>query len=181
MVTRVGSNKEIKIDVRLICATNKDIDKLVEQGAFREDLLYRINTIHLSLPALRERTSDIIPMARIFLARYANKYGKPQISGFTPDVCKDMMSYPWNGNIRELQHSIERAVILCDGDRIDGTSLSLKRAKAKQPHQATTLEQMESEMIEEAIKRHQGNMSAVAEQLGISRPTLYAKIKKYGL
>lgn len=180
VVTRVGSNKEIKIDVRLICATNKDLDKLVEEGAFREDLLYRINTIHLSLPALRERSSDILPMARLFLARYAAKYRKPQITDFTADVCKDMLSYPWNGNIRELQHSIERAVILCDGSRIDGTALSLKRTKAKQ-HQATTLGQMESEMIEEAMKRHQGNMSAVAEQLGISRPTLYAKIKKYGL
>jgi len=180
VVTRVGGNKETKIDVRLICATNKDLDKLVEEGSFREDLLYRINTIHLSLPPLRERPRDIVPMAQIFLDRYARKYGKTSIRGFSSDACKEMTSYPWNGNIRELQHSIERAVILCDGDKITSSSLSLKPAKAK-PHQATTLEQMESDMIEEAIQRHRGNMSAVAEQLGISRPTLYAKIKKYGL
>lgn len=181
-IVRVGSNETREVDIRLICATNKDLDKMVEEGTFREDLLYRINTIRVELPPLRERKEDILLLAGIFLQRYSAKYGK-QLSGFSAAAKQEMLSYHWPGNIRELLHTIEKATILCDGMEILPEDMNLKAARrqAFTPLDYSTIEQMERSMIEQALQRHRGNMSAVAEQLGITRQTLYNKLKKYEL
>lgn len=196
-IVRVGSNKQQDINIRLICATNRELDQMVEGGSFREDLLYRINTIHVNIPALRERCEDIIPMGLIFLKQYASKYNK-HIEGFTPQAQQQMLSYRWPGNIRELQHTIEKATILCEGTLLTPDDLMLKRGKAgefsdplqpavaeegggKGAQEYATFEEMERAMIKSAMDRHQGNLSAIAEQLGVTRQTLYNKIKKYNL
>ncbi len=181
-IVRVGGSKSIPIDVRLVCATNKDLQQMVADGLFREDLLYRINTIHLHLPALRERKGDITPLANLFLRRYANLYGRTGLS-LSAEAAAHIEHMPWPGNIRELQHAMERAVILCEGDTIavrdlPSTPVSTHAEPAAQP---TTLDGMERQLIAKTIDDCQGNLSQVAAQLGISRQTLYNKIKKYGL
>lgn len=181
-IVRVGSNAPIDVDIRLICATNSNIYKMVQDGTFREDLLYRINTIHLDIPPLRQRKEDIVPLASIFLQKFAQKYNK-DFSGFSSKAEKALKEYEWSGNIRELQHTIEKAVIMSDSGSIDEASLFLRagtKATAT-PESFTTLEQMERQMIENAINRNPNNLSEVAQQLGITRQTLYNKIKKYGL
>ncbi|MEG1554658.1 MAG: sigma-54 dependent transcriptional regulator [Rikenellaceae bacterium] len=179
-ITRVGSNDNKNIDIRLICATNRNIDEMASQGSFREDLLYRINTIHVNIPPLRERPEDIMPFADMFLKEYAAKYNK-KISSFDEDARSEMICYQWYGNIRELQHTIEKAVIMCESSFITCDSLLLKPSTAKQQATDTlsTLEEMEIKMITEAMEHNGGNMSAVAEQLGVTRQTLYNKIKRY--
>lgn len=179
-IVRVGSNTPQNIDIRLICATNRDLHAMVENGTFREDLLYRINTIHIDIPPLRERKEDILPFAEMFLREYASKYNK-KITSFDEDARKELPEYPWHGNIRELQHAIEKAVIMGEEDSITADTLMLKTNRKKTSHQEifSTLEEMERKMIETAIASHNGNMSAVAEQLGVTRQTLYNKIKKY--
>jgi DNA-binding NtrC family response regulator len=181
-VVRVGSNIPIEIDIRLICATNSNIYKMVEDGTFREDLLYRINTIHIDIPPLRQRTEDILPLAEMFLEKYTLKYGK-KIKGFDINAQKVLKGYEWSGNVRELQHTIEKAVIMCDKSAIDETSLFLRHVSAKSIgfDSFSTLEQMERQMIQNAIIVNNGNLSSVAQQLGITRQTLYNKIKKYEL
>lgn len=180
-IVRVGSNTPVKIDIRLISATNRDLYKMVEQGAFREDLLYRINTIHIDLPPLRQRREDILPLAEGFLRRYAAKYAKP-IEGFDAEAVRAMESYPWAGNIRELQHTVEKAVILCDTPQITPATLLLRPGTPGPADDGnTTLEQMERTMIARAVERCGGNLTEVARQLGITRQTLYNKIKRYGL
>ena len=181
-IVRVGSNTPRKVDIRLISATNRDLFGMVAEGSFREDLLYRINTIHIDLPPLRQRREDILPLSRKFLERYAAKYQKP-IEGFDAAAERELAEHAWPGNIRELQHAVEKAVILCDGGPITPETLLLRPAAAVQtadPGEAT-LEQMERTMIAQAMVRHGGNLSAVAQQLGITRQTLYNKIKRYGL
>lgn len=180
-IVRVGGSSQIPIDVRLICATNCDLTQMVAQDKFREDLLYRINTIRLHLPPLRERRGDIVPLARMFLDKYAAVYNKPQLA-FTVEAERKLTELPWYGNIREMQHSIEKAVIMTDGrtvgaDDIEGGS----QRPSVQTTQAQTLDQMERSMIEQAIADCSGNLSEVASRLGISRQTLYNKIKRYGL
>lgn len=179
-IVRVGSNTPQQIDIRLVCATNRDLHAMVEEGTFREDLLYRINTIHIDIPPLRERREDIIPFAEMFLREYASKYNK-DITSFDEDARKELPEYPWHGNIRELQHAIEKAVIMCEDNYITTDTLMLKTNSKKKPLQEvfSTLEEMERKMIESAIANNNGNLSAVAEQLGITRQTLYNKIKKY--
>ncbi len=179
-IVRVGSNNSLEINTRLVCATNSNLAKMIEEGVFREDLLYRINTIHIEIPALRDRKEDIIPLAEMFLSKYAVKYHKV-ISGFDEGARKEMLNYSWQGNIRELQHTIEKAVILCEGSIIDVYSLLLKPTYNTGQETIYTLEDMEQTMIRSAISRNNGNMSAVAVELGITRQTLYNKIKKYGL
>ena len=181
-VVRVGSNLPVKVDCRLVSATNRNLFNLVAEGAFREDLLYRINTIHIDLPPLRQRREDIIPLARMFLARYAAKYRK-SIRDFDRAARQELAAHAWPGNIRELQHTVEKAVILCDGSEITPQTLLLHRVvvPAVGPETFTTFEQMERAMIERAMARHGGNLSAVAQQLGVTRQTLYNKIKRYGL
>ena len=180
-IVRVGSNTPRKVDIRLISATNRDLFGMVAGGSFREDLLYRINTIHIDLPPLRQRREDILPLSRKFLERYAAKYQKP-IEGFDAAAERELAEHAWPGNIRELQHAVEKAVILCDGGPITPAALLLRPAAAPAPEsEDTTLEQMERTMIAQAMVRHGGNLSAVAQQLGITRQTLYNKIKRYGL
>ena len=182
-IVRVGSNTPRKVDIRLISATNRDLFGMVTEGSFREDLLYRINTIHIDLPPLRQRREDILPLSRKFLERYTAKYQKP-ITGFDAAAEHELVEHAWPGNIRELQHAVEKAVILSDGGPITPETLLLRPAAAAvqtaDPGEAT-LEQMERTMIAQAMVRHGGNLSAVAQQLGITRQTLYNKIKRYGL
>ncbi|WP_090293642.1 sigma-54-dependent transcriptional regulator [Flagellimonas zhangzhouensis] len=177
-VVRVGSNKPIKVDIRLICATNCNLEQMVADGLFREDLLYRINTIHIEVPPLREREEDILVLAEFFLKKFAQKYDKQglRINNLAQER---LMEYPWPGNIRELQHTMERAVILSDGNVLKPADFLL-HAKTMQSFESdpTTLDEMEQIMISKALDQHGGNYSAAAEQLGISRQTLYNKLKK---
>lgn len=177
-ISRIGSNQVIPTDIRLICATNKNIEEMVNSGLFREDLLYRINTIHIELPPLRDRGRDIILLAEFFLRKYASKYGKPNLK-INQQAVERLLNYQWPGNIRELQHTIEKAVILCDTDVIKTEDLYLKQLNhfsANQPF--ITLQDMESHMIQQALDKNNGNYTAAAEQLGITRQTLYNRIKK---
>ena len=181
-IVRVGGSKQIPINVRLVCATNRNLQQMVNDGEFREDLLYRINTIHLELPALRQRKSDIVPLAERFLRQYGDLYNKVNLR-FSEEAEKKLTSLPWYGNIRELQHAIEKAVILSDGgmifaEDIDGGN---QQKREKPLEEVQTLDEMESRMIEKTIRECEGNLSVVAARLGISRQTLYNKIKRYGL
>ena len=181
-VVRVGSNEPIPVDVRLICATNANLDERVAQGKFREDLLYRINTIHLEIPSLRERKEDIIPLAELFIERFAKQYDKGPLT-LSEEAKQKLKEHPWYGNIRELEHAIEKAVIISDGVAICDAVFHFPK-KSLSPAQESameTLEDMELVMIRKAIDKHEGNLSAVASQLGITRQTLYNKMKKYGL
>lgn len=181
-VMRLGSNKVTPVDIRLISATNKDIPEMVEQGEFREDLFYRINTIHLEIPPLRERGDDILFFIDIFLRRFAAKYQRQDIRmhDLTIDKLRD---YHWPGNIRELQHAIEKAVILCEGSVIRPKDILVKQAFRPQETALTVqnLEEVERQAIEAAISQNRGNLTAAAEQLGISRQTLYNKLKRFKL
>ena len=179
-VVPVGSSKTVPVDIRLICATNRDIPQMAADGEFREDLLYRINTIHLEIPPLRERQTDILPLARLFTARYASRYHKPDYR-ISPEAAALLTAYPWPGNIRELEHAIEKAVIINDGDTLAAGSFTLRPVQQVPRTAVTTLEDMEKNMIREAIARFDGNLSAVAAELGISRQTLYNKMKKYAI
>ncbi len=182
-ITPVGSNKPVNINLRLICATSADLESLVVQGRFRQDLLWRINTVHLDLPPLRHRKEDIMPLARKFLSKYSRKYDKNDMT-FMPEVAEVLLQHQWNGNVRELEHAIEKAVILCDTNTItrsDFLGLTFSQPSATSSTPPATLEEMERKMIADAIRDCDGNMSAVATQLGIARQTLYNKIKKYGL
>ena len=181
-IVRVGGSTQIPINVRLVCATNRNLQQMVNDGEFREDLLYRINTIHLELPALRQRKADIVPLANRFLRQYGNIYNKVCIR-FSEEAERKLISLPWYGNIRELQHAIEKAVILSDGgmiaaEDIDGGN---QTRREKPLEEVLTLDEMECRMIEKTIKECEGNLSVVAARLGISRQTLYNKIKRYGI
>ncbi len=180
-ITRVGSNKPVKVDIRLICATNKNLEEMVDTGLFREDLLYRINTIHIEVPSLRDRESDIPVLCDFFLHKYTEKYNKGNLK-FTSSALDELSSYYWPGNIRELQHTIEKVVILSEGNTIGKEDLLLRSQLKTLPERGSvTLEEMEIGMIQESMRKNEGNMSAVASQLGITRQTLYNKIKKYDL
>lgn len=177
----LGSNETIAVDIRLITATNRDLFKMVNDGDFRQDLLYRINTIHIELPPLRQRKEDIIPLAEIFLTRYADRYNKGELR-FTEEAQQALKEYAWEGNIRELQHTVEKAVIMAESRDVDVEQLCLQPiTPSSQKIEGSTLEEMERRMISEAIASSDGNMTTVAQQLGISRQTLYNKIKRYGL
>jgi len=181
LITRVGSNRQIPVDVRLICATNRDLEDMVKKDLFREDLLYRINTIHIEVPSLRERKSDIPELAEFFLKKYSDKYGKPSLR-LTSGALKELTEYRWPGNIRELQHTIEKAVILCESNMIEPSDLMLKYSSGDMFEDTNkTIDEMEKQMIINALNKNKGNMSAVAARLGITRQTLYNKIRKYGL
>jgi DNA-binding NtrC family response regulator len=176
----VGSNKPSPIDVRLISATNCDLDDLVNKQQFRQDLLYRLNTIRIEVPPLRERGEDIEMLATFFLKRYEKKYHKSQLR-LSSEAIRKLSKYHWPGNVRELQHSIEKAVILSDSLIINGDDFSFKSASGVKESRASTLEEMERLMIEAAMDKNNGNLTFVANQLGISRQTLYNKIKRYDL
>ena len=184
-VTRVGDTKSIPVDIRLICATNKDLEKMVREGEFREDLYYRINTMHLHLPALRERTDEIIPLTEMFISKYAERYRR-EVTGLTSDAAEKLKTHRWSGNIRELQNSIEKAVILAESQMLTDSDIQLAQvAPARNEPDAKsgedTLEMAEEKAIRAAMSRFGGNLSMVAKSLEISRPTLYAKLKKYNI
>ena len=180
-IVRVGSNTPIPVNIRLICATNRDLQEMVQKRDFREDLLYRINTIHVEIPPLRERPEDIVPLTEIFLSKYTKIYGKTAMC-LSLDAKEKLKAQPWFGNIRELEHTIEKAVIIAERSVLDGNDFDFPRAKKKPvTKEATTLEEMEYNMIKNAMDKYSGNLSLVASQLGISRQTLYNKIKRYEL
>lgn len=185
-ITRVGSEKEINIDIRLICATNVNLERMVSEGRFREDLYYRISTVPIHIPPLRERASDILPLSNIFLKRFATKYRREVVS-IAPEAAQKLISHYWSGNIRELQNVIEKAVILSEGEILthsDFVLLNTKKDTTQKVDANTsqqTLQEGEKKSILEALERCNGNLSMVAKQLGISRPTLYSKLKKYDI
>ncbi len=180
-VVRVGGNKPVPVDIRLICATNQNLFQMVRNNEFREDLLYRINTIHIEIPPLRSRKEDIPQLAVFFLTKYASKYGKKELK-LTSSAIKKLEMYHWPGNVRELQHAIEKAVILCDNNEIQPSDFAIQKQEENTAgFEQLTLDEAEKLLIGNSMKRNSGNMSAIATELGISRPTLYSKIKKYGL
>lgn len=183
-VTRVGDTKTIPVDIRLICATNKNLEQMVRDGEFREDLYYRINTMHLHLPALRERTDEVVPLAQMFISKYAEKYRR-LVSGLTPEAEEALKNQYWSGNIRELQNCIEKAVIMSDGETLGIDDLQLSPIRPKGGADAfsgtDSLEETEEKAIRAAMAKFGGNLSMVAKSLEISRPTLYAKLKKYNI
>ena len=181
VVRRVGGKVNHSVDIRIIAASNRNLRELVAQGAFREDLFYRINTIHLELPPLRERGDDILLFIDCFLRKFTSKYQRQEIRIHEQTVEK-LRSYHWPGNIRELQHTIEKAVILCEGSVIRPKDILVKQTW--QPQATATvsnLEEVERRAIETAILQNNGNLTAAAEQLGVSRQTLYNKLKRFKL
>lgn len=179
-IVRVGSNEPLPINIRLICATNRNLQEMVDRNEFREDLLYRINTIHVEIPPLRERKEDIVPLAERFITRFCKQYDKAPIN-LSPSAKEKLIAHPWYGNIRELEHAIEKAVIINDGTLIPAELFQLPRRTEMPDTAASTLEEMEMRMIQKALEKCNGNLSAVATQLGITRQTLYNKMKKFGL
>ena len=181
-ISRLGATKSIPIDVRLICATNADIRQMVEEGTFRQDLLYRINTIEIHIPPLRERGDDIVLLAEHFLQKYAHKY-KKEIQGLSREAKQKLLRYSWPGNVRELQHAIERAVILAQSGwlRPDDFMLTPQLEKKSLLDETLNLEELELKAIQRAMKKAVGNVSNAAEMLGITRYTLYRKLQKLGL
>ena len=180
-ITRLGSVKPVPIDIRLITATNKNLFELVNSGLFREDLLYRINTIQVELPPLRERGDDICLLADHYLEVYARKY-KRTLS-FQPGTYEKLKKYQWPGNVRELQHTVEKAVILSDGNILRPDDFIFQPLKKMPEPEFSNLniEDHEKLLIVKAMEKNHGNMTAVAKELGITRATLYNKIEKYGI
>jgi len=179
--TPLGSTKKIPVNIRLICATNKNLFSMVEEGLFREDLLYRINTIQIDMPPLRERREDIPELARYFLNKCNLKYGK-NIRELNPTALQKLVSHSWPGNVRELQHAIEKAVILSAEEELSPHDFLLTSKKGMiQEANSLNLEENEKQLVSLAIEKHRGNLSQAAKSLGINRSTLYEKIKRYGL
>jgi len=182
-VVRVGSNTPIDINIRLISATNQDIEKMVDDEVFRMDLMYRRNTIAIEMIPLRYRKEDIVPLANMFIEKYNSQYNK-KIVGITPDAQRTLTSHHWSGNIRELQHAMEKAIIICSSPILKCDDFRLSEIRSRNSGvelNFTTFEDMERKMIEVAIDRYQSNLSMVASSLGISRQTLYNKMKKYNI
>jgi transcriptional regulator with PAS, ATPase and Fis domain len=179
-VTKLGSNKPIPVDIRLISATNKNLKEMVSDGLFRQDLFYRINTITIELPPLRERENDIILLAEYFLDKYRKKYEKFELK-INQKGMKKLLKHHWPGNVRELQHCIEKAVILADNNILSENSFSFDGSTNKNNLPFRTIEEMEKEMIVNSLKNNENNMSKAAKSLGITRQTLYNKIKKYDI
>jgi len=182
-ITRVGMNKGIPIDIRLICATNQPIYKLVQEQKFREDLLYRINTVEINLPSLTERTNDIPLLADHFVSQYAARYHR-KIKGFAPAAVKKLVNYSWPGNVRELQHSIERAVIMSDSNVIQATDFFFASSFAQEQglvFDSYNLEIIEKIVIQKTLKKHSGNVSHAAKELGLTRAALYRRMEKHGI
>jgi DNA-binding NtrC family response regulator len=180
-VTRIGDNRPLAIDIRLISATNRNVQESVQKGTFREDLLYRINTIQIEIPPLRERREDIPPLAGFFLNKYTKKYAKEPLS-LTPEAIRHLQAYHWPGNVRELQHTIEKATILAETNTLQSGDIYLNQPfPTAIEFDNMTLDEAEKTCIRNALNRNQRNLSATAAALGISRPTLYHKMQKYDL
>ncbi len=184
-VTRVGSNQSVDVDIRLVCATNMPLYEMVESNEFRQDLLYRINTVEIKLPALRERVEDIPMLVDHFVKLYSKKYRKPT-SRPSAEAIKRLEGYYWPGNIRELQHAIERAVIMGDGEVLTPNDFSflIEKTNTKQEEMDWTeydLETVEKMAIQKTISKYSGNVSKAAKSLGLTRASLYRRLEKYGL
>jgi two-component system response regulator HydG len=179
-VVRVGANKQVPIDIRLVCATNCDLFQMVSEGKFREDLLYRINTIMIEVPPLRDRVDDIPILANYFLRFHCEKYIKDGLK-ISTHALEKLANHSWPGNIRELQHAIEKAVIMSDSSVLKPSDFVFSSPGKSVLRNEMTLEEMEKRMISEGLIRHNSNVSIIAEKLGITRQTLYNKMKKYGL
>jgi DNA-binding NtrC family response regulator len=178
---RVGSSQTRRVDVRLLCATNAQLREEVEAGNFRADLLFRINTVEIHLPALRDRREDIPLIAQHFLARNRSRYRK-QVGGFAPAAMQQLMQYPWPGNVRELEHAVERAVLLCRGEEIQPGDLAIAANRQTTPSfENMSIDEVEALLIRKVLRRCDGNISQAAEALGLSRAALYRRIEKYGL
>ncbi|MFZ1808480.1 MAG: sigma-54 dependent transcriptional regulator [Cyclobacteriaceae bacterium] len=179
VITPVGSNKQVPVDIRLICATNENIQELVAEEDFREDLLYRINTVEITIPPLRERTDDIPLLLDYFCSLYKRKYNKSL--EMDSEVIQTLKNYNWPGNVREFQHAVERAVILCEGSSICSRDFQFPGQRNVTSENLTNLHDVERKTIEEAIRKNKGNLSKASKELGLGRTTLYRKIEKYGL
>jgi DNA-binding NtrC family response regulator len=180
-VERVGSSRPRRIDVRVISATNTDLRAACTSGQFREDLLFRLNTVELHVPALRERREDIPVLAVHFLSRYALRYRRP-VHGFEASALQLLMQYSWPGNVRELEHTLERAVLMCRGTEVERADLGLDSVRQQaQNLEDLSLESVEAILIRKALQRSHGNISQAAEVLGLSRGALYRRMEKYGL
>lgn len=181
-IFRVGSSKPAEIDIRLLCATNQALRQMITDGVFRQDLLYRINTVEIEVPPLRERAGDIPLLADFFLAKYAPKYrkGNLQMPGY---VIKKLQKFDWPGNVRELQHAIERAVIMSDGKSLKASDFLFLTGSDQndQPGENYNLDSLEKWAIKNCLKKHGGNVSRTANELGLTRGALYRRMEKYGL
>ncbi len=178
---RVGSSQTRRVDVRILSATNAQLHEEAKAGNFREDLLFRINTVEIHLPALRDRREDIPLLATHFLSRCRARYRK-QVSTFSPAAMQQMMQYPWPGNVRELEHTVERAVLLCRGEEVEPANLAIAAARsASQSFENMSIDEVEALLIKKVLRRCDGNISQAAESLGLSRAALYRRIEKYGL
>ncbi len=180
-IQRVGSSKTRHVNVRVLSATNADIDKAVKEGDFREDLLYRLNTVEIGLPSLRDRRDDIPVLAARFLKEEAEHYDKA-LTGFTTEAIEALMAHPWPGNVRELQHVVERAVLMAHGDQVEADDLNLRTPPAADERlEKMTLDDAEKVLIRKALTRFDGNVSRAAEALGLSRSALYRRLQRYDL
>jgi DNA-binding NtrC family response regulator len=178
---RVGSSQTRRVDVRVLSATNANLPEEAKAGNFREDLLFRINTVEIHIPALRERREDIPLLAVHFLNRNRSRYRK-QVTGFSPAAMQQMMQYPWPGNVRELEHTVERAVLLCRGEEIEPANLAIAAAKSSATNfENMSIDEVEALLIRKVLRRCDGNISQASEALGLSRAALYRRIEKYGL
>jgi DNA-binding NtrC family response regulator len=180
-IERVGSSRAVRVNVRVVSATNADLRAACASGQFREDLLFRLNTVEIHVPALRERREDIPALAIHFLTRYASRYRRP-IQGFEASALQLLMQYAWPGNVRELEHTLERAVLMCRGNEIQRADLGLDMLRPQSQNlEDLSLESVEAILIRKALQRSQGNVSHAAETLGLSRGALYRRMEKYGL
>lgn len=179
-IVKVGSNRPVPVNIRLICATNCDIARMVREGSFREDLLYRINTITIEVPPLRDRVDDIAVLARFFLKSFSERYNREGLK-ISLQALEKLANHDWPGNVRELQHAIEKAVIMSEGDTLRPSDFSFTHSAGRPLRTEMTLEEMEKRMISDSLRKHGNNISMVADRLGITRQTLYNKIAKYNL
>jgi DNA-binding NtrC family response regulator len=179
---RVGSSRTLKVDVRVISATNADLQQEVAAGRFREDLLFRLNTVELALAPLRERREDIAPMAGQFLMQHSARYRK-KLKGFAPAAMQALLSHTWPGNVRELDHAVERAVLMARNDEIHAEDLALRppRESAHARIEDMSLEEVEALLIRKALARFGGNVTQAAQALGLSRSALYRRLQRHGL
>ncbi len=182
-IVPVGSNKPVKVDIRLISATNMPLYQMVDENTFRQDLLYRINTVEIKLPSLRERMGDVNLLAEFYLQQYRRKYGKPELK-FHKSGLKKLASYDWPGNVRELRHIVERSVIMCESNEINASDIVLGQSKAEKgldQLENLTIEALEERLIRMALKKHNGNITKASVELGLTRTSLYRRLEKYGI
>ena len=180
-IERVGSSRSKKVDIRIIAATNADLQAACQAGQFREDLLFRLNTVEIRLPPLRDRREDLPALAMHFLTRFAARYRR-QVKSFDPPALQALIQYAWPGNVRELEHTMERAVLMCRSEQIEPADLGLGTHRSASPNlEELSLEAVEGILIRKALQRYQGNVSQAAEALGLSRGALYRRMEKYGL